>query len=163
MGPVTRKTHDPMTPSSDEGDEGDSDESDAPTEPDADADVLAQIRAVCLGFPEVEEAELQGRPLFRVRRRRFAIVNGATAPARPRWEGFGRSLHVLTEPTEQEALRHDPRFEPSPHHGDRGWMALRLDRAPVDRDEIAELLEAGYRRAAGRELVECLHRRRSDH
>lgn len=126
----------------------------------ADADVLARIRAVCLDFPEVEEAELQGRPLFRVRHRRFAIVNGAASPARPRWQGFGRSLHVLTEPTEEEALRHDPRFEPSPHHGDRGWTALAIGPASVDWVEIAELLEAGYRRAAGGELVARLDRRR---
>lgn len=127
-----------------------------------DAQVLGRIRAICLAFPEVEEAELQDRPLFRVRRRRFAIVNGTTAPARPRWQGFGHSLHVLTEPAEQEALRHDPRFEPSPHHGHAGWMALRLDDpTAIDWTEVAELLEAGYRQAASRDLVEVLDQRRA--
>lgn len=125
-----------------------------------DAEVLGRIRAVCLSFPEVEEAELQNRPLFRVRRRRFAIVNLAASPPRPRWQGFGRSLHVLTEPAEREALRHDGRFEQSPHHGDHGWMALVLaDPSAVDWTEIAELLEAGYRQAASRDLIEALDQR----
>ena len=118
----------------------------------ADDAVLARVRAACADLPEVEEAELQDRPLFRVRRRRFAIVNGATAPARPRWDGFGRSLHLLADDTELEALHHDPRFRPSPHHGDRGWVALAVDPDTADWDEIGELLEAGYRRAAGPSL-----------
>jgi hypothetical protein len=128
----------------------------------ADDAVLARIRAACADLPEVEEAELQDRPLFRVRRRRFAIVNGATSPARPRWEGCGRSLHVLADHAELEALVQDPRFAVSPHHGSIGWVAMRLDLTTTDWVEVAELIEAGYRRAAGRSLVEQLDRRR-DH
>ncbi len=78
-------------------------------------------------FPEVEEAELQNRPLFRVHSKRFALFNGTLSPPRPRWQGFGRSLHFVTEPHERQALREDPRFTVSPHHGDRGWMALDLE------------------------------------
>ncbi len=121
---------------------------------------LAAIRAVCLRFPEAEEAELQGRPLFRVRRRRFALVNPPGAPDRPRWRDAGPSLHVATDPAEREALRHDPRFRPSPHHGDRGWMAVRLDTGALDAREMAELVEAAYRHVAGRRLVEVLDRGR---
>jgi len=73
---------------------------------------LGRIRAICLGFGGgAEESELQNRPLFHVRRRRFA---------------------------------------PSPHHGGRGWLALRLDRGDLDWDEIAELLESAYRQVAPR-------------
>ena len=117
---------------------------------------LGRIRVICLAFPEVEEATLQDRPLFRVRRRRFAIVNRRDAPPRPRWAGFGPSLHVMTDPVEREALRHDPRFRASPHHGDRGWLALALDDDRVDWPELAELLEAGYRTVAGQALVDRL-------
>jgi hypothetical protein len=121
---------------------------------------LTRIRSACAGLPEVEEAELQGRPLFRVRRRRFAIFNGAASPARPRWQRFGRSLHVLTDPTELAALRQDPRFEVSPHHGVLGWMALALHPSTTDWAEVAELLEAAYRQAAPRSLGETLDLRR---
>lgn len=93
----------------------------------ADEEALAQIRGVCDGLDGAEEGRLQDRPLFRVGRRRFAIFNGATSPPRPRWSDFGRSLHFLTDPLERDALEQDSRFDASPHHGDRGWMALRLD------------------------------------
>jgi hypothetical protein len=114
---------------------------------------LRKIRAICGRFPDVEEAELQDRPLFRVASRRFAIFNGDSSPSRPRWAGAGRSLHVLTDPLERDALAHDPRFSASPHHGDRGWVALRLDAGVVDWQEVAELLESGYRQAAGARRV----------
>jgi predicted DNA-binding protein (MmcQ/YjbR family) len=118
-----------------------------------DDDALRRIRAICLRFPDVDEAVLQDRPLFRVGSRRFAIFNGAGSPPRPRWQGAGRSLHVLTDPTERLALAQDPRFRRSPHHGDRGWLALRLDTSGVDWVEVSELLESAYRQAAGRRRV----------
>lgn len=132
---------------------------DQETDDAADRELVARVREACANLPEVEEAELQGRPLFRVRRRRFAIVNGATSPPRPRWAGFGRSLHVLADRAELDALLADGRFVISPHHGLSGWVALPIDPATVDWDEVAELVESGYRRAAGRELIERLDRR----
>ena len=125
---------------------------------EADDVVLGRIRARCAGWPEVEETELQDRPLFRVRQRRFAIVNLATSPPRPRWDGFGRSLHVLADAGELDALLADPRFRPSPHHGSSGWVAVTIDAETVDWVEIGELLESGYRRAAGRDLAATLDR-----
>ncbi len=136
---------------------------DMTTPPPSDAALLARIRSICVGWPEVEEAQLQDRPLFRVRRRRFAIFNGAAAPTRPRWSSFGASLHFLTEQSDRAGLLQDPRFERSPHHGDRGWIALRLDTAPIDWAELAELLEAGYRQAAGRALAARLDPGHLDH
>lgn len=136
------------------------------TEPDGaderrrDDEVVRRVRAICADLPEAEEAELQGRPLFRVRRRRFAIVNGATSPPRPRWQSFGRSVHVLADAAELDALLHDPRFRPSPHHAESGWVGLELEPATADWDELAELVESGYRRAAGRSLNDQLDRRR---
>jgi hypothetical protein len=121
-----------------------------------DGTVLDRIRALCRAFPEVEEAELQSRPLFHVRRRRFAIFNGADSPSRPRWQGCGRSLHLLTDPLERDALGEDRRFFVSPHHGDRGWLALGFDRPPVDWVEVGELIEMAYRQAAPRALGDRL-------
>jgi predicted DNA-binding protein (MmcQ/YjbR family) len=119
---------------------------------------LAIIRTICLRFPEVEEAELQGRSLFRVRTRRFALFNGNDAPPRKRWSAFGRSLHFVADPQDRQALAQDPRFLTSPHHGDRGWMALDLERDDVDWDEVGELLETAYRQVARRQLIEELDR-----
>ena len=105
---------------------------------------LTRLRDICAAFEGAEEDFLQDRPLFHVRRRRFAIFNGACAPARPRWQGAGRSLHFLTDPDEREALRHDARFTPSPHHGNRGWMAIQIDPDTSDWAELRELLTAAY-------------------
>src|SRR5262245_35156437 len=110
---------------------------------------LDRIRRICLAFPRADEAVLQDRPLFVVGWRRFALCHGESSPPRMRWEGSGRSLHFLSDPSERDALAQDPRFTSSPHHGDRGWMALRLDRGEVDWTEVAELLESAYRQVAG--------------
>jgi predicted DNA-binding protein (MmcQ/YjbR family) len=124
--------------------------------PGTDQRELERIRRICFGFPEIEEVELQGRPLFRIRtRRRFALFNGAQSPPRPRWNGFGRSLHFLSDPQERLSLLADPRFVPSPHHGPRGWIALDLD-VVTDWGEVAELLETAYRQAANRQLTAML-------
>jgi predicted DNA-binding protein (MmcQ/YjbR family) len=120
---------------------------------EADLSDLSRVRDICVCFPEVEETELQDRPLFRVRRKRFAIFCGALSPPRPRWQSFGRSLHFVTEPDEQQALRQDSRFATSPHHGDRGWMALTLQGDQTDWGEVAELLQTAYRQVASRALI----------
>ena len=113
----------------------------------ADEEALHRIRRICFGLGGVEEVTLQGRPLFRVGRRRFAIFNGASAPRRPRWDGAGRSLHFLSDPAERESLRQDGRFFPSPHHAASGWLGLRLSE-DTDWDEVAELLDAAHRQVA---------------
>lgn len=105
--------------------------------------VLTELRRICRRLPGTEEDTLQDRPLFHVRRRRFAIFNGEDAPPRKRWLGSGRSLHFLADPDERDALRHDDRFTPSPHHGDRGWFALALT-DDVDWTEVAELLAQAH-------------------
>lgn len=115
---------------------------------DGDEKALARIRSVCGRFEGSAEDRLQDRPLFHVRRRRFAIFNGTSSPPRRRWNAEGRSLHFLTDPAEREALLQDPRFTPSPHHGDRGWLAVRLDPDSVDWQEVAELLHAAYEQVA---------------
>jgi predicted DNA-binding protein (MmcQ/YjbR family) len=127
---------------------------------DTDERDLARIRRICRRFPEVEEAELQARPLFRVRTRRFALFNSRDLPRRPRWNAFGRSLHFLSDPQERRALTNESRFVQSPHHGDRGWLALDLERNDTDWREVAELLDAAYRQVANRELAATLDKRR---
>lgn len=116
-----------------------------------DEEMLAKVRRICLAFDGADEGELQGRPLFRVGRRRFAIFNGLGSPSLPRWEASGRSLHFLSDPSERDALHQDPRFESSPHHGASGWFAVRLD-ATVDWSELAELLHSAHRHVAASRL-----------
>ncbi len=119
-----------------------------------DEEILRRLRGICRTFPGADEGKLQDRPLFRVGTRRFALFNGAEAPPRPRWSESGRSLHFLSDPLDLDALRQDPRFTASPHHGDRGWLGLRLEQRELDWSEIVELLESAYRQVAGRALLE---------
>lgn len=105
---------------------------------------LDRLREICATFSGCEESVLQDRPLFHVRRRRFAIFNGESSPPRSRWAAAGRSVHFLSDPSEREALLQDPRFTRSPHHGDRGWLAIRVDSDTVDWQELTELLEAAH-------------------
>jgi len=116
-----------------------------------DRTTLDNIRSICEQFAGVDEGLLQDRPLFRLGSRRFAIYNGCCSPPRPRWSSSGPSLHFIADPDEIAALRQDGRFSSSPHHGDRGWLAVSLE-DPVGTDwvEIAELLEASYRQVAPR-------------
>jgi hypothetical protein len=121
-----------------------------------DREALDRVRAICRRFAGVEEGDLQGRPLFRVGRRRFAIVNGVGSPPRPRWASAGRSLHFVADPLERDALVHDGRFVASPHHGARGWLALDLaDPQAVDWDEVAELLESAHRHVAPSRILDA--------
>jgi predicted DNA-binding protein (MmcQ/YjbR family) len=113
-----------------------------------DQQVLDRLRQICATFDGCEEGILQDRPLFHVNRRRFAIFNGEASPPRPRWAAAGRSIHFLSDPAERDALLQDPRFEQSPHHGDRGWLAIRLQSDTVDWYELAELLEAAHDQVA---------------
>jgi len=115
-----------------------------------DREVLERLRQICSSFDRCEEGVLQDRPLFHVNRRRFAIFNGEASPPRPRWAAAGRSLHFLSDPSERDALMHDARFDRSPHHGDRGWLALRLEPATADWAEVAELLHAAHEQVVRR-------------
>jgi predicted DNA-binding protein (MmcQ/YjbR family) len=119
---------------------------------DADPEVMAfaRVRDICMTFGDVERAEIQGRPLFRVGKYRFAIFNSAWAPPRARWANSGCSLHFLADPSEADALRGDPRFSPSPHHGDRGWFAVCLDEPRPDWTEIEELLTSAHAQVSRR-------------
>jgi hypothetical protein len=124
----------------------------------SDSDALARIREICSRFPDAEESELQNRPLFHVRRRRFAIFNDDSSPARRWWQAFGRSLHFATDPGRRSRLLGDARFGVSPHHGFRGWMAVDLRARDVEWSEIEGLLESAFRAVAGRGLVAELDR-----
>jgi hypothetical protein len=111
---------------------------------ETDQRVLDRLRSMCAVLAGSEEGLLQDRPLFHVRRRRFAIFNGESAPPRPRWSSGGRSVHFLSDAAEREALLHDPRSTRAPHHGDRGWLAIRVDPQTVDWQELAELFETAH-------------------
>ncbi len=109
---------------------------------------LAELRGQCLGFPEAVEVEAWGRPTFRAGKKIFAVFSGTDE--RP------NGLIFKPEADDREALVQDRRIYSPPYFGPSGWLALDLDASPVDRTEVAELLEGSYRQVALKRMLKAL-------
>jgi predicted DNA-binding protein (MmcQ/YjbR family) len=112
---------------------------------------LKQLRAVCLALPEASEEEAWGRPTFRAGKKIFALF--AVSP--------DEELAVVfkPEPGERPALVADDRFYVPKYWGPSGWLGFAFDRAPVDWDEVAELVEGSYRQVALKRMLKALDER----
>jgi hypothetical protein len=111
-------------------------------------DALARLRKICLALPETSEKEAWGTPTFRVRGKMFAMFADDH-------HGDGRVAVWCKAPLgAQEALvEADPdRFFRPPYVGPSGWVGVRLDRG-VAWDEIADILDEGWRAAAPKKLA----------
>src|SRR3954470_5586228 len=104
------------------------------------AQVLEEIRKVCLGLPATSERLSHGAPTFFVRGKRpFAMVmtdhhgDGRFAV----WCAAGEGVQEMLVEADPE------RFFPPPYVGHRGWLGFRLDR-PLAEDELAGILEDAY-------------------
>jgi hypothetical protein len=109
---------------------------------------LAALRAVALAFPESSEVESWGRPTFRAGRKIFATFSGTD----------DRPYGVIFKPDADDrlALLAEERFYAPPYWGPGGWLALDFEAAPVDWDEVGELLDASYRQVALKRMVRAL-------
>ena len=108
---------------------------------------LARLREVCLALPEAVEIEAWGRPTFRAGKgKMFAIYEGGHENP--------RSLVILPDPGERQALVDDPRFYVPKYHGPYGWLGLELD--DPDWGEIAELARDSYRQVANKRQLKAL-------
>jgi predicted DNA-binding protein (MmcQ/YjbR family) len=109
------------------------------------AAITERLRTVCLVLPETEEKEAWGDATFRVRDRIFAMVK----------TGDGRiSVWCKAPPGSQQVLvGADPEtFFVPPYVGPKGWVGMRLDRAP-DWDEVALVVRRSYRLIAPKRLA----------
>lgn len=122
---------------------------------DAEDPHLAEVRALCLAYPEAKERVSHGRPNF-FTTVTFCYYGGAERrregeEARPR---HNHAILVRPDPDDAPALRQDPRFFVPAYLGASGWLGI--DLAAADRDEIGELIDASYRVTAPRRLVRLL-------
>lgn len=111
-------------------------------------DAQERMRAICLAFPEVSERS-GWRLSFEVRGKNFASLMDDH-------HGDGRlAIWCKADRETQAALvDEDPvRFFVPPYVGPSGWVGISLDAGDVDWDEVAELLEDGYRLLAPKRLV----------
>lgn len=110
-------------------------------------DALAQLRAICLRFPEAEEAGGVGNPTFKVRGRIFCMRHSLHKVAR--WSAWFKA----PEGVQQLVVGDDPqRFFVPPYVGSKGWIGAYLDVAQ-DWGELADLIEESYRMTAPKRLV----------
>jgi predicted DNA-binding protein (MmcQ/YjbR family) len=108
---------------------------------------LGDVRRICLALPEATETEAWGRPTFRAGKM-FAIFTGSLEER--------VSLLFKPEPDERPALIEDDRFYLPPYLGPGGWLGLDFNRAPVDWEEVGELVEGSYRQIALKRMLRAL-------
>ncbi|KHL18938.1 UNVERIFIED_CONTAM: hypothetical protein LK11_04650 [Mumia flava] len=115
---------------------------------DEDDPLLARVREVCLALPESAEVESWGRPTFRAGKKIFAVYGASGEDS--------HALIVKPDPAERDALVDDPRFFSPPYFGPSGWLALDLDAAAPDWDEVTELATDSYRQVALVRMLKAL-------
>ena len=109
---------------------------------------LADLRKLCLALPESVEVEAWGRPTFRAGKKMFAVFSGD--------DDHPYTLIFKPDLAERPALLADPRFYAPAYFGPFGWLALDLTAAPVDWQEVSELLESSYRQVALKRMLKAL-------
>lgn len=112
---------------------------------------LAELRQVCLALPESAEVEAWGRPTFRAGKKMFAVFEGS--------DEHPYAVIFKPDPAERPALLQDRRFYAPAYYGPSGWLALDFTAAPVDWDEIVELMETSYRQVALKRMLKALDER----
>jgi hypothetical protein len=117
-------------------------------------DPLEKLRRLCLALPGTTERLSHGEPTWFIGGKKTFVMYSDH-------HHDDRLAFVCAAPDgAQEALvGSDPeRFFVPPYVGHRGWLGVRLD-VPVDWDQIADLVEAAYRRVAPKRLLADLDAR----
>jgi hypothetical protein len=112
-------------------------------------EALARVRAVCMAFPETIERLSHGAPTF------FAGGKKTFVMFLDDHHGDGRLAIWCAAPAGVQATLVDEepgRFFVPPYVGPRGWVGVRLD-LDVDWDEVAGIVEDGFREVATRRLI----------
>lgn len=114
--------------------------------------VLERLRAVCLGFSGAEEHESHGRPTFRTKKI-FAVYGGMEKGGSLSALQYPKAMLVKVDPHGAGRLLDQDRFFLPAYYGPSGWVGLDLSVAPVDWEEVRELVEDSYRLTAPKSLV----------
>ncbi len=110
---------------------------------------LERVRAICLSLPEVTERLSHGSPTWFVRGKKTFVMYLDDH------HGDGRlALWCAAPPGVQAQLTEEEpdRFFVPPYVGGRGWLGVRLDRAP-EWDEIEGIATDAYKVVAPKSLI----------
>ncbi len=114
--------------------------------------VLGRLRDICLALPGVEERVSHGRPTFRAGKI-FAVYGGSEKLSPGNHRRVSSALIFTPDPVDLPALEEDERFFVPAYYGPYGARALDLADPGVDWAEVAELVDASYRRVAPKRLL----------
>ena len=101
-----------------------------------------ELRRIALSFPEATEQETWGQPTFRVRGKMFAAMSA---------EGDSASVKASLEAQAALVGSEPETFSVARYLGQHGWVSIDLRR--VDPEEMAELLDEGWRATAPKRVV----------
>ncbi len=109
------------------------------------------VKEICLFFPEAEEAESHGKPVFKVNGKTFAMYN-------INHHGDGRVALWLEAPAGAQALytENEPQyyFVP-PYVGNKGWLGVELDKG-LKWDVVADRVREAYEKVSPAALKKTL-------
>ncbi|PWN04177.1 phosphoribosylglycinamide formyltransferase [Nocardioides silvaticus] len=114
--------------------------------------VLVRLRDVCRALPGVEERVSHGRPTFRAGKI-FAVYGGSEKLSPGNHRQVPSALIFTPDPVDLPAIEEDERFFVPAYYGPYGGRALDLADPGVDWAEVAELVDASYRRVAPKRLL----------
>lgn len=104
-------------------------------------DPLVVVRGLCLALPETSERVSHGEPAFFIREKKTFLS----------WADHHHDDRVgfwcaAPPGAQQEMVAAEPeRFFIPPYVGGRGWLGVRVDVAPVDEAELAEIVTEAWR------------------
>ncbi len=116
--------------------------------------VLARVRGLAMTLPSASEKVSHGRPAF-FTTKVFAYYGG-TLKVDGEWVEHPECVMVLLDDDDHAALLEDPRSFVPAYIGVSGWLGIDLSADldhPTAWTELAELLDASYRRTAPKRLV----------
>jgi predicted DNA-binding protein (MmcQ/YjbR family) len=123
---------------------------------DDDDPLLEQLRRLAVALPNAGEKVSHGRPAF-FTKKVFAYYGG-TLKVDGDWIEHPHSVIVQPDESDRRALLEDARTFVPAYLGPSGWMGIDLDDR-TDWSEIAELLDASYRRTASARDIALLDAR----
>lgn len=101
---------------------------------------LSKLTGICLGFPETTRTDSGQHATFLVGKKTFAyFLNDHHG------DGMVSVCCKMGIGENEEIVGADPkRFYLPAYIAHRGWVALRLDRGPIDWEEVAQLVAGSY-------------------
>lgn len=118
------------------------------------ADLIDQVRAICLELPEVTEKLSHGAQSFFCGKQFVALHSDGHHQ-----NEFPHLWCAAPPGAQDEMVTNEPdRFFIPPYVGGRGWLGVRLD-GPIDWNEIAAICTEAYRVVAPKKLIAELDQR----